>query len=358
MSAVHAIEQLAEVEVGPEIAQLRRLLYAGEWISSHALHMFMLHAPDFLGYQDGVSMARDHRDLVRDGLRIKKAGNSIVQCLGGREIHPINVKLGGFYRLPVAQELQDLLPELTDSRDTMLEIAALFGTFEFPEFERDYEFVALREDHSYPFNRGRIVSNKGLDIDVTEYEAHFEERQVPHSTALHSSISDRGSYLCGPLARFNLNADRLRPAALDAADRCGLTAPCHNPFKSLLARAIETVQALDEAIEIIREYRAPSAPAVEVATAKGRGCACTEAPRGILFHRYDVTAHGNVEQAKIVPPTSQNQATIESDLFELAKELAKLPHEAATWRAEQAVRNYDPCISCSTHFIRLKIEHG
>lgn len=356
MSACHAVENALGIELPPKLRQLRRLLYCGEWIESHVLHMFMLHLPDFLGKQSALEVAKEHPDEVKLGLRIKKAGNAIVQLLGGREIHPINVKVGGFYRLPRREEMQALLPELEWSRDAMVRATRWFAQLDFPDFEREYEFVALRHPEHYPFCEGRIVSSRGLDIDVTEYEQHFEEQHLPHSTALHSVIKARGAYFCGPLARFNLNQDRLGSLAARTAAEIGFLPPCRNPFKSLLARAIETIQALDEAIEVVHGYDEPSAAAVPVQMRSGVGYGCTEAPRGILYHRYAFDQEGTLRAARIVPPTSQNQKTIEEDLFELAPQLVQRSHEDATWLAEQAVRNYDPCISCSTHFLKLSIE--
>jgi coenzyme F420-reducing hydrogenase alpha subunit len=332
------------------------LLYCGEWIESHCLHMFLLHAPDFLGYQDAIGMAKQHGPLVQRGLRMKKAGNSIVTILGGREIHPINVKVGGFYRVPTRNELQKLLPELRWAKNAAVQTVADFSSFPFPEFERDYEFVALRHPDEYPFCEGRIVSNKGLDIDLHDYDDTFEEQQVPHSTALHSIIKERGEYFCGPLARINLNFDKLCSDARESAQRAGLTVPCHNPFKSLLARAVEVVQVFDEAITIIEHYAKPDLPCVDIPHQSASGSGCTEAPRGLLYHRYSVDEQGLIQYAKIVPPTSQNQKSIEGDLYAIASRLTQMPHEEATWLAEQTVRNYDPCISCSTHFLKLKIE--
>ena len=356
MSACHAIEDAASVHVDEALRTLRRLLYCGEWIASHCLHMFLLHAPDFLGYPDAIAMAREHGQLVRRGLRMKKAGNAIMSVIGGREVHPVNVKLGGFYRAPTLKDLQALLPELVWARDAAVQTLVDFAGFDFPDFERDYEFVALRHPRDYPFCEGRIVSSAGLDIDVRDYEATFEEQQVAHSTALHSVIRGRGGYVCGPLARFNLNFDRLRPAARAAAARAGFGVPCRNPFKSILARAVEVIQALDEAIAIIDAYRPPAPAALDLPQAAATGYGCTEAPRGILYHRYAVAADGLIREAKIVPPTSQNQKSIEADLYSIAARLADMPHDAATWLAEQTVRNYDPCISCSTHFLKLEIE--
>lgn len=358
MSACYAIENALGIRVDGPLRELRRLLYCGEWIESHCLHMFLLHVPDFLGYQDAVSMAKDHAPLVQRGLRMKKAGNAILSMLGGREIHPINVRLGGFYRVPTVNELQSLVPELRWARDAAIKTVADFARFEFPEFDRDYEFVALRHPEEYPFCEGRIVSSKGLDIPVSDYDQYFEEQQVPYSTAMHSIIRGRGDYFCGPLARFNLNYDRLSHVAREAAHRSGLGVPCTNPFKSLLARAVEVVQTFDEALAIIQSYSPPPESSLEIIPQAATGSGCTEAPRGILYHRYQVDSEGLVKDAQIIPPTSQNQKSIEADLYAIASRLAAMPHDEATWLAEQTVRNYDPCISCSTHFLTLRIEHG
>jgi len=356
MSAVHAIERAMGVTVDPAIRLLRRLFYCGEWIESHALHVFMLHAPDFLGYPDAIQMARDHRALVEQGLRLKKAGNRIVTLLGGREIHPVSVAVGGFYRVPTENELAALGDDLKRALDESVAAVRLVAAFEFPDFEQDYEFVALSHPLEYPFNEGRLVSNKGLDIDVADYENHFAERQVAHSNALHSLLHGSGSYLVGPLARFNLNFSRLPDVAQQVARECGLAVPCRNPFRSIVVRAVEMVFAFWEALRVLREYRQPASSRAEVPDRAGAGCAATEAPRGTLYHRYEIDDGGLVRLAKIVPPTSQNQKRIEDDLWRFVSQLASRPNEEVTWKCEQAVRNYDPCISCATHFLQLHVE--
>jgi coenzyme F420-reducing hydrogenase alpha subunit len=355
MSSCHAIEDAAGVRVEGALRELRRLLYCGEWIESHALHVFLLHAPDFLGQDDAFAMAKEHRAVITGALRTKKAGNAIIELLGGRSVHPINVRVGGFYRAPARDELRSLLPEIEWSLDAMRAMLPWLAALPFPDFERDYEFVALRHPDEYPFCEGRLVSNKGLDIELREYDDHFVEEQVPYSTALHSRLRTGGAYFCGPLARFNLNFDRLSETAKHAAGVLGLRAPCHNPFKSILARVVEILQALDEARRVILAYRPSERPFVDVPEGAGTGYGCTEAPRGSLYHRYSLADDGTVLDARIVPPTSQNLKTIEDDLRALAPMLAGLSHRAATRRAEQAVRNYDPCISCSTHFVDLRM---
>ena len=356
MSACHAMEDACGVRVDGPLRALRRLIYCGEWIESHALHIYLLHAPDFLGYESAVHMARDHRDIVQRGLQVKKAGNQVVSLLGGREIHPINVRVGGFYKVPSKSELASLVERLEWARDAALETVRWVAAFPFPDFEQDYEFVALNHPDEYPFNEGRIISNKGLDIDVQDYDANFVEEHVQWSNALHSTIKGRGAYFCGPMARFNLNFEKLRPIAKQAAAEAGLPGACRNPFKSIIVRSIEVLHACDEALAIINSYEPPDRPAVEVHPRAGIGYGCTEAPRGSLYHRYRIDDQGVILDAKIVPPTSQNQKAIERDLWRFVPPRIDLPNDELTWQCEQAIRNYDPCISCATHFLNLKVQ--
>ncbi|WP_457795700.1 Ni/Fe hydrogenase subunit alpha [Methylocystis sp. S23] len=359
MSAVHALESLLGATVDGPLRELRRLLYCGEWIESHVLHIYMLHAPDFLGYDGGVQMARDHGDAVRRGLQLKKAGNEILQLLGGREIHPVNVRVGGFHRAPRRRELAPLAEKLKWAREAALETARWVATFDFPQRERDYNFVTLKHPAEYPFNEGRIVSNRGLDIAALEYDAHFEESHVAHSTALHSHLKDGGgAYLTGPLARFNLCFDQLSPLAQATAREIGLGESCRNPYRSIMVRAIEALYACDEALRVIENYEEPEKPFVPAAPRAGVGYAATEAPRGMLYHRYRIDDEGTITDARIVPPTSQNQACLEEDLIDFIGGFLDLPDEQLQYRAEQTVRNYDPCISCATHFLKLEMDRG
>ncbi len=356
MSSVHAMEQACGVEVGGQLRALRRLLYCGEWIESHALHVFMLHAPDFLGYESAVHLARDNPEIVAKALELKKTGNEVMTVVGGREVHPVNVRVGGWYRAPRKRELAPLVEKLERAREIALETVAVTAGFDFPDYEQDYELVALSEPGEYPIDLGRIVSNRGLDIDVSEYEEHFVEEHVARSNALHSRIRERGSYLCGPLARFALAYDRLSPLAQEAAAGAGLSPSERNPFRSIVVRAVELVYATDEALRLIAEYEEPDAPAVEVEPRAGVGHGCTEAPRGILYHRYELDDDGTILDAKIVPPTSQNQRVIEEDLRGVVERSLDLPDDELALLCEQSIRNYDPCISCATHFLKLEVE--
>jgi sulfhydrogenase subunit alpha len=356
MSAVHAMEDAFGVKVEGPLRELRRLLYCGEWIESHTLHVYMLHAPDFLGFPDAIQMAREHSQIVQRGLQLKKAGNEIVTLLGGREIHPINVRVGGFYRVPARSGLAPLLERMKWARDAALETVQWVAQFPFPEFEQDYTFVSLRHPNEYPFNEGQLVSNRGLDISVHHYDDHFTEEHVDYSNALHSVLKPHTPYFVGPLARYNLNFDRLSTVAQEAARGAGLGAQCHNPFQSIIVRSVEILQACDEAVRLIEGYERPDKPHVPIHPRAARGYACTEAPRGTLYHRYRIDENGIIREAKIVPPTSQNQKTIEQDLWQFIPKHLDDSQNELRWRCEQAIRNYDPCISCATHFLKLNLE--
>ncbi|HWE37359.1 MAG TPA: nickel-dependent hydrogenase large subunit [Isosphaeraceae bacterium] len=358
ISACHALEAAVGLALPRPLRDLRRLLYCGEWIESHVLHVAFLHAPDFLGFESAIAMAQarpEYAELVRDALALKKAGNAIVAALGGRAIHPINVRLGGFYRVPRAGELEALAAQLRAVRDIARALVRWTSSLVLPPLEHDYEFVALRHEAEYPMNEGRLVSSRGLDIAAAEFAAHFEEFQVPHSNALQCRRKGGGTYFVGPLARLNLNLDRMPPELQELARATGISWPCRNPYAGIVARSLEVAFAVDEALRLIASYEPPAGPFVPYEPVAGSGAWITEAPRGALYHRYESDDAGRVLVATIIPPTSQNQAQIEDDLVRFAPSVLDLPEDQAAWRCEQVVRNYDPCISCATHSLKLKV---
>ncbi|WP_373045315.1 Ni/Fe hydrogenase subunit alpha [Vulgatibacter sp.] len=358
MSACHALESAAGIRVDGPLRSLRRLLYCGEWIESHALHVFLLHLPDFFGLPDGFALAVQEPEVVRRGLRLKAIGNALVARLGGRSIHPVSVRIGGFYRVPGRGDLDDLLPDLRWGRDTALELLGWAAQLPFPDFDRDYTLVSLQHPDEYPMCEGRIAISNGGTLAVEDFDAHFTEEQVPWSTALQAHLREGGTYLCGPLARYHHNFERLAPTVRAAALAAGLGPSCTNPYKSLLVRLVEIAHAFDEATRIAASWSPPPAPFVEVPQVAGTGHGCTEAPRGILYHRYTVDEAGQLLDATNVPPTTQNLATMEGDLAAAGGQLATLPRREARLLAQRLVRNHDPCISCSTHFLELHVEEA
>jgi sulfhydrogenase subunit alpha len=359
MSATHAFEALFGVEVSPETRALRRLLYFAEWIESHALHVYLLHVPDFLGYPSAVELARDQRDLVAGGLRLKQAGNRLLSVLGGRPIHPVSVRVGGWSRVPIREELLEIRPQLEEALGIAQATVDVVAGLDTPSFEREPRLVSLQHPTEYPINDGRIVSTDGLDLAPGDWGAAFHEVQVPWSNALQSRGSDGLPYLLGPSARIVLAHGQLHPLAREALDRTGaLDSIRTNPYRSIVARAVELVHATAEALDIVDAYRRPDEPGVSWTARPGIAAWATEAPRGLLFQRYEIGGDGLVAQATIVPPTSQNQFAIEADLAAFAPRVLDLPMEGATQRLEQLIRSYDPCISCATHFLDLTVERS
>jgi coenzyme F420-reducing hydrogenase alpha subunit len=356
VSAANAIESLFGVELEPQIRALRRLLYCGEWIESHALHIHMLAAPDYFGYDSVIAMARDHHEVVERGLRLHALGNAIMTMLGARAVHPVGLCIGGMHRAPTEAEVAAMLERIEAALAAAAGLVAWCAEIAVPASEQQFVSVGLRAEQGYGIEAGRIVSDRGLDIAASAYEDHFAEEHVPYSTALWSAL-DGKPYLVGPLARMNLNFDRL-PAELTASlAQTGIRWPSSNMFHSMTARAAEIYYALLEARRLMTEYRSPKRSTVAVSPRPGVGYGVSEAPRGVLWHRYEFDVDGRVVSARIVPPTSQNQARIEEDLH--ASLLAfGLDHDEDALRlhCEKVIRNYDPCISCATHFLRLTTE--
>jgi sulfhydrogenase subunit alpha len=353
--AIQAMEQICGVTVPDEIRQLRHLMYCGEWIESHALHVFMLHLPDFLGFEDAIVMAKQHPNLVEKALRIKKAGNEVMTVLGGREIHPINMRVGGFYQVPPPAEIRALRPALARSIDDLFVAAEVCAGLVYPELEQDYPFVALQHPEEYAILDGHLAASDGLEIPIEQFEEHFIEQHEPWSNALRGARADGSPYLVGPMARFNLNFRNLSPKAKEAAAALDLAPPCLNPFRSLLVRIVETIHACETAVAIIDAYRPPARSYVDVRPRAGTGFGCTEAPRGICWHRYTIDDAGIIQDARIVPPTAQNQKMMEGDLHKFVSAHLELSNDDLQWKCEQVIRNYDPCISCATHFLKLHI---
>ena len=356
MSAVHAFEDLYGIEVDPQVRALRRVLYCGEWIQSHALHVFMLHAPDFLGYPSALAMAADHREIVEQGLAIKKVGNQLISAIGGRPIHPVSVRVGGFSRAPRKADLEDVRHALDAAVEHARATVRLVATWTPPELDHPQPLVAMRHPDEYPFNDGRIVSTDGLDIAPQAWGTRFEELHLEGTNALHARTLDGEVYLLGPTARIALTAETLHPLAFEALAETGLRDAIRvNIHRSIVARSVELLHSLAEARDLIDGYVPPSEPRVAFTPRPGIAAWSTEAPRGLLHHRYEVDERGHVVHAQIVPPTSQNQGAIEADLAAFAPSVLGLPHAEATHQLEMLIRAYDPCISCATHFLDLRI---
>ena len=358
MSAIRGLEQLFEVDVPEGTAELRRLLYLSEYIESHMLHVHLLALPDYLGFDDAIQLAKaGFQSEVERGLKLKRLGNDLMAAIGGREIHPVSPRIGGFSRAVDVKTLRGFLPRLEEAAAQIIEVADLIAPIETPTLVRDAELVAMVHPDEYAIIEGSMASTGGRAWTFDEYENVSNELHVEHSNALHSVFADtQEPYVVGPLARVLLNGSHFGPLALEAMQHCGLSLPTLDPFASMAARVVETALAIEECLALIEAYEPPDPPCAEVTPKAGRAYWATEAPRGTLYHRYDVAEDGTILEAKIVPPTAQNLRHMERDLREFLPGVLDLPDDELALRAEMVVRNYDPCISCATHFLRLDVE--
>jgi sulfhydrogenase subunit alpha len=358
VTAAQALEQLFHVDIGPWARDMRRVFYCGEWIQSHSLHIHLLAAPDFFGCNSAIDLARIAPDEVRRGLRIQALGNDLMDLFGARSVHPVGLRVGGFHAAPSLSRIKEVREKL---RAALPEAEALIrwaAGIAVPQDDQAFVSVAMRHPGEYAIERGGIGASDGLCIEAEAFDGHFAERHLPHSTALFSSYHDQ-PYLVGPLARLNLNHDYLPDRVKSLLAETGLTLPSRNLFHSLVARAVEILLALHEALRLLEAYRLPDSPWVPVSPRAGVAAGCTEAPRGLLWHRYEMDDAGRVLTARIVPPTSQNQARIEEDLrLSLLNFGLDQPDDALRLHCEKVIRNYDPCISCATHFLRMNVERG
>lgn len=358
MSAVHAIEEIFAINPGPWVREMRRLFYCGEWMESHSLHIHLLAAPDFLGYSTAFEMAKDHPNEVKRGLYLQGLGNKIIKLLGARSVHPVGACVGGFFRAPPLSEVTYLLQQLEKGLKEADNLIQWTAALSLADSSHDFTCVSLCHPDEYPLNEGNIVADNGLNITRDKFEDYFKEYQVPYSNALQCTLNNE-SYLVGPLARVNINYEKLPLAIHKLLKKSKIKFPSKNMFHSIVARAVEIRYCLGEAIRILKNYTYPKASRVTVIPKAGIGYGCTEAPRGLLWQRYELDAQGLVKTSRIVPPTSQNQARIEEDLYHTLTNFGlERSNDELRLQSEMVIRNYDPCISCSTHFLDLRVERS
>lgn len=355
VTAAQALEELFGVEVSPWVHDMRRVFYCGEWIQSHSLHIHLLAAPDFFGCNSAIELARIHPDVVRRGLRLQSLGNEIMALFGARSVHPVGLCVGGFHHAPAIAQIKALRQNLLDAIPEAEALLRWVATLSMPFNNQSFISVALRHDTVYAIESGNIAASDGLEITAQEYAAYFAETQQPYSTALFSAYQQQ-PYLVGPLARVGLNQDKLPVNIRKLMRATGMVFPNGNVFTSMAARAVEILFAIQEAARLLENYQLPDTPYAAVQPRAGIAVGATEAPRGLLWHRYAVDGDGKILSARIIPPTSQNQARIEEDLrLSLLAFGLDRPDDALRRHCESVIRNYDPCISCATHFLRLNV---
>jgi len=355
-ASVRASEAAMGIEPSEQTVLLRRLAYDGETLESHILHVLYLVLPDLLGVGSVIPLAETHPDEIQIALRLKRLANDLVEVVGGRHIHACNWRPGGFTDQPTEEDLQALRERCVAARADLEACVALFAGLEFPDFERETEYLALYHPDRYALYDGtHIKSSKGDMTPNADYLQKISEFVVPHSHAKHAQ-TENGAYGVGALARVNVNYDQLHPAAKDAAEALGLTAPCYRPFMYSHAQLVESVHAVEEAIELIDELveRGIEEEVPEVEVKAGRGVGVSEAPRGLLIHDYAHDDDGVITHANLVIPTAQNLNNIERDLHALVPEILDRPQDEIRLTMEMLVRAYDPCISCATHLLEVE----
>jgi len=351
--ALKAIENALDIKVSKQTHKLRELMEIGAFIQSHSLHMFLLALPDYLGYQSAIDMAAQYKKEVQLGLMLKKLGNEIDKVIGGRVMHPVATAVGGFSSLPSQEDLDDLTKQLEKARPEAMKAVGLFAGLKYPKFKRLTEYVSIGKEDIYGIIDGDIMFSNGLVVPQSEYLKHLKETVVPYSTAKMSTFEKR-SYYVGALARVNNNHDLLSKNTQKAIEKFGLRFPSANPYENNIAQALEVVHVIDMAIEILNSFKVKDEEVVKPVLKKSRGVAIIEAPRGILIHDYELDKNGIVTKANVVTPTAQNLKNIEDDIYKLLPSLLSKTENEVIFELEKLIRAYDPCISCSAHFLKIK----
>jgi len=353
--ALQAIEDALGVKVSDQTKSLRELMEIGAFLQSHSLHLYLLALPDYLGYQSALDMASKYKKEVLRGLAIKKLGNDIDAVIGGRIMHPVAVKVGGFSKLPTQKELDLLLKKLEKTKGDAIKTAELFSGLAYKKFKRNTEYVSLKLEDGYPIISGKIMFSNGLEVPQHDYEKYLKETVMPYSFAKFSTFENRSFYV-GALGRVNNNYDMLSKNAQKCIEKFKINFPSYNPFHNNYAQAIEIVHCVDRAIEILKNLKIETETVPDIRPKAGTGISIIEAPRGILIHEFKLDSKGRVAKANVVTPTAQNLKNIEDDVKKLLPKMMDKTEKEIIFELEKLIRSYDPCISCSAHFLELKWE--
>ncbi len=351
LASVRASEAAFGIQIPKQAERLRLLAKHGETLQSHALHLFFLAAPDFLGLPSALPLIEQNPEVVGVAARLKGLANRLCDAVAGRTTHPVSLQVGGLGNAPDAGRLRKFQDELRRSLDDLATTAQLFTTFQIPDFARETEFVSLKGEGSYPWIGGKLVSTDGVEKPEHAYLEMTNEYVTDENTTKWTKLS-RESFAVGALARFNNNHHLLKRQAASLAADLGLEPVCHNPFMHNVAQLVECVHVVVESIELIDEIIAEGGPIMADVTPKaGRGVGAVEVPRGILYHDYEYDADGRVTKANCIIPTTQNNANIHLDMAALATHFAAqgVDDEKLELLCSMLVRAYDPCISCSVH---------
>ena len=365
LTSLKATEDAMDVEISDQDLALRKLGLYGEIIQSHVLHLGYLALPDLVGQKSVVPMAETHPEAVQTVVRLHRLGNDLTEIVGGRSVHAQRPIPGGFSTIPTEAELRTVRNELEAAWEDVQAVADLLASLvdELPDFTRETEFISLTHPAEYAFYEGVPTSSDTGDLALADYEEIVNEHVLEQSTAKFTEHA-RESYMVGALARLNNNFDQLSARAQEVADDFGLEPVCHNPYLNNVAQLVETAHLVEESIRLLDDLLTDGLdsqpqyhqPAVEPQA--GRGIGTVEVPRGILFHDYTYDESGAVTDANCVIPTNQNHANIQRDMEKLVPEIIERPEDEIELTLEMLVRAYDPCISCSTHYLDVEFVEG
>jgi coenzyme F420-reducing hydrogenase alpha subunit len=358
LAALKTVEAAVGISPSDQTIQLRKLMHSAATIQSHILHLYFLALPDYFGYESALAMVKDHPEAVKRALRMKQLSNKFSEVIGGRAVHPITPVIGGFSQLPTKAQLKHLTEDLKELKKDAAETIELMRSIKIPEFSRKVRYLSLFRDRSYPLYEGDEISSGDSHFNIADYRSHVREFVASHSTAKHSVDETGKSFMVGALARANVNGKYLSDAAKEAVDSLGIKFPNYNSYNNNSAQAVEVVQCLAEMGDILEKllHNGIKDEKPEGEIKAGEAAAAVEAPRGTLYHYYKIDDRGRISDVDVITPTAQNLKNAEEDIRELVPQLLdlNLGKEELMLSLEELVRAYDPCISCSTHFLEVK----
>jgi len=350
LTAIKALESALDIKVPTSVILLRKLMMLGQIIQSHSLHTFFMSLSDFFGIRKGTDLVKKFPKYTKLALNIRDFGNALISAVGFRSIHPVAGKIGGFRKLPQREKLESLLQKSNKVFQEAKDLALFFAELPYPKFFRKTEFIALKSESEYAIYDGNIASSKGLNIPSKKFEKEIKEIQLPYEVV--KRVKHKGTTIMpGALARLNLNFKKLNSEAKRVLNYSGIKFPCYNSFYNIFAQTVEIVHCIEEAKKILEKVldSRPKNISVSYKVKEGWGCAAIEAPRGTLYHAYQIDRNGKIRWANIITPTAQFVSNLEEDIKEFLPKTKRLSKKTQERKIKMLIRAYDPCITCSVH---------
>ena len=350
LTALKAIESALDVKVSEDTTMMRKILMLGQFIQSHTLHVYFLSLSDFFDISDAGSLVKKFPKYTKLALSIREYGNELIHIFGGRSVHPVSCKIGGFRVVPKMREVEKLLEQNDEILKQAIKLGEFFADLNYPGFSRETEYVALKDNKEYSIYNGNITSTKGLDIAPEEFERNIEEIQLPYEAVKRVKKNDK-EVMVGALARLNINHDKLNPEAKKILKKSGIMLPSFNSFFNIMAQMIEIIDCIEESGKLLKKVLKLDLKniAVDYKVKEGYGVGAIEAPRGTLYHAYSINNKGRIEKLNIITPTAQLISNMEKDLEEYLPNIINLSEKEKIRKIKMMIRAYDPCITCSVH---------